>query len=155
MLTERDRKYLRALYLLDSQNEPVGPTALGSKMDVSRVGALKKMRRLEALGLGDYIHKKGFRLNECGVEVVEKDVRNHHVLEKYFQEKLGFSSSEACQESASMGDMVSDRFVNHISDQIDEEVACECGCKIRPPYDHEDLKECHWMKEQFKVEEER
>lgn len=154
MLTDRDKKYLRALYLLDSQNEPVGPTKLGMKMEVSRVGALKKMRRLEFLGLGEYMDKHGFSLNDRGVEIVEKDVRNHHVLEKYFQEKLGFTSEEACEESAAMGPKVSDRFVDQVFDKIDHEIECECGCRISPPYDHEDLKNCHWLKKQFHKEEE-
>ncbi len=153
MLTDRDKKYLRALYLLDSQEEPVGPTDLGMKMGVSRVGALKKMRRLEFLGLGEYMEKRGFKLNETGVKIVEKDVKNHHVLEKYFHEKLGFTSEEACEESAAMGSKVSNRFVDQVTDKIDVDIACECGCQVNPPYDHEDLKECHWMKKQFEKEE--
>jgi Mn-dependent DtxR family transcriptional regulator len=43
------------------------------------------MRRLETLGLGEYIFKEGLKLNNEAILIVENDIKKHHILERFFK----------------------------------------------------------------------
>jgi len=148
-VTERDRKYIRAIYLKEGYKRPVGPSELAEDMDVSRVGALQKMRRLESQGLGEYLSKKGLILNGEGVDIVEEDIKRHHLLEKFLQESLGMNFDEACRESSRLGPIVSDKMMDRIDKNYREYLECECGLCLDPPYEPDDLEECHWIRREF------
>ncbi len=150
-LTPRDREYLRGIFVLKGNREPVGPSKLAHILDVSKVAVLEKMRRLEAMGYGDYVHRRGLLLNEKGTEVVQKDIQRHHIMERYFQDNFGMESTEACRESSAMDPFISENFMRNISTSLGRELSCECGCCIDDHYDPEDLYDCHWFKRQFKV----
>ena len=87
MLTNRDRQYLRAIFRLRGSTRYVGPQELATDMGVTKVCAFQKMRRLEALGLGEYTIRKGLMLNREGAEMVEEEIRKHHLLEKFLKEQ--------------------------------------------------------------------
>ncbi len=150
-LTSRDREYLRGLFLLGGGDEPVGPSELGELIEVSKVAALEKMRRLEAMGLGEYIHRQGLLLNKVAVTVVQRDIRRHHVVEKFLEDNLGMDSTEACRESSAMDPYVSDNFLNIAAMALGDGLSCDCGCCIEEYYDPKVLYECHWFKKQFHV----
>ncbi|MFW6141104.1 MAG: metal-dependent transcriptional regulator [Candidatus Saliniplasma sp.] len=149
-LTKRDRKYVRAIYLKEGFKRPVGPSELAEDMKVSRVGALQKMKRLEGQGLGEYMSKEGLILNSDGVDIVEEDIKRHHLLEKFLQEALGMGFEEACEESSRLGSVVSKEMIERIGKNYREYLECECGLCLKPPYEIGDLKECHWIKRQFR-----
>ncbi len=149
-LTQRDGQYLKAVYVLGGHEEAVGPAMLARKMDVSRVGALKKMRRLTSMGYGEYLDYQGFILNEAGVQAIQTEMRRHHVIEKFLQISLEMKSEAACDESSRVGQYVSKEAVESMSQKLGDELTCECGCCIEPPYDPEDLMQCHWVRSQMK-----
>ncbi len=151
VFTSRDREYLRAVFLLGRGEEPVGPSQLGDLIKVSKVAALEKMRRLEAMGFGEYIHRKGLLLNKDGVSVVQRDIKRHHVVEKFLEDNLGMDSTEACRESSAMDPYVSDKFLENAVTALGEKASCDCGCCIEDYYEPKILYECHWFKKQFKV----
>ncbi len=150
-LTSRDREYLRGIFVLRGNREPVGPSRLAHLLEVSRVAVLEKMRRLEAMGYGDYVHRRGLLLNEVGIDAVQEDVRRHHMMEKYLQDTFGMGSTEACRESSAMDPFVSENLMRNISTFLGSELSCECGCCIDDKYEPEDLYDCHWFKRQFGV----
>lgn len=153
-LTSRDREYLRGLFLLGSGKKPVGPTRMGDLLNISKVSALEKMKRLETMGYGRYIDNKGLILTDKGIEIVQRDVRNHHIMERFFEEKMGMDSSEACHESSSMGTLLSANLVRNASKAISEVPRCDCGCIIDDYYEPEELMHCQWFKDNFKISEE-
>ncbi len=143
-VTRRDEDYLRAIFLLEGKEQPVSPTRLGRELGISKVSCYQKLRRLENLGLGRYLSRKGFLLSEDGVGLVQQDIHRHHLLENFIQQELGLSSEDACQESARMGPVVSSALLEQISRKIGGAASCECGCCLEPPYEPEKLKNCHW-----------
>lgn len=145
-LTLRDREYLRALFLLNSHEEPVGPTELSEIMRVSKVGALQKMKHLDSIDMGEYIKGSGLLLNKKGVEIVEEDIRNHHIFEQFLRKSLGMNYNDACQESEKISSVVSNRLIEKIVVKFEGELNCECGNCMDPPYNPEELRECHWCK---------
>ncbi|MFO7991101.1 MAG: metal-dependent transcriptional regulator [Thermoplasmata archaeon] len=153
-LTQRDGQYLKAVYVLGGREEAVGPAMLARRMDVSRVGALKKMRRLTSMGYGEYLNNKGFLLNEAGIQAIQTEMRRHHVIEKFLQISLEMESEKACDESSRVGQYMSRETIDNMSERLGDELTCECGCCIEPPYEPEDLMHCHWVRKQMKVKPE-
>lgn len=151
--TGRDREHLRALFLLKAQEELVSPSELSEFMDISRAGALKKMRKVEELGYGDYVANEGLRLNRKGTEIIKEDIERHHVLEIFLKESLGLPDEEACEESDILDEHVSERLIKRICEEFEEELSCECGYCIDPNKDPEidELYRCHWVKKSFSL----
>ncbi|MFW5928009.1 MAG: metal-dependent transcriptional regulator [Thermoplasmatota archaeon] len=154
-LTKRDREYMRVIFLLNGNKEPVGPSQIAKRFDVSRAGVLRKMKRIADLDMGEYIDQSGLILNSKGVDIVEKDIQNHHLIETFLQKSLGMTFDEACKESSKIGDVISENFIECIKDKLDDDVDCECGFCLNPPYSPEKLQECHWCKNLLHEESER
>ncbi len=150
-LTGRDREYLRGLFLLKAHEEPVGPAEIAKVMKVSRVATLKKMRRLEYLGYGEYITRKGLKINSEAEELVQKDIRKHHLLEKFLETTLDMGSEEACDESAALDISVSGNLLERMDSKYGNDLNCDCGCCISADYEPEDLYDCHWYQKQFSI----
>ncbi len=154
-LTKRDREYMRAIFLLNGSKEPIGPSQIAKKFGVSRVGVLRKMKRIAKLGMGEYIEQSGLLLNSKGVDIVERDIQNHHLIETFLQESLGMTFDEACKESSNIGDVISENFIECVKDRLKDDVECECGFCLDPPYSPEKLKECHWCRNLLSEETEK
>ncbi len=138
-----------SIFLLGGHDEPVGPSKLATKRNMSRAGALQKMKRLEKCGVGEYISKKGLKLNSRGKEIIEDEIVRHHVVENFFQESLGMGFDEACEEARELSSDMSERLIDLINRSYGEEISCECGLCLDPPFEPEDLKDCHWCEQLF------
>ncbi len=150
-LTKRDKEHMISIFLLEGHEKPVGPSELATNMEVSRAGALQKMKRLEELGVGDYIPEKGLKLNQEGVSIVEEDIFRHHVIEQFFQETLGLEFEEACKEAEKLGGEMSERMVELIRENCEEDMRCKCGSCLDPPYEPSDLDGCHWLRKKYSL----
>ena len=146
MLTNRDRQYLRVIFRLKGSSRYVGPKELANAMGVTKVCAFQKMRRLEALGMGEYTIRKGLMLNNEGAALVEEEIRKHHVLERFLKDTLNMSQEEACNHSSHMGPSVCEEMLNSITENMGEDIDCECGHCLHDCNDHKGAEECHWLK---------
>ena len=43
------------------------------------------------MGYGSYHHRKGLILTEAGINVVEEEIRRHHILEKFLEKNLNMT----------------------------------------------------------------
>ena len=152
VLTVRDRQYLRAIFALHGSQEPVGPVLLADKMGVSKECAFQEMRRLDALGYGEYILRKGLKLNPQAISIIENDFKKHHFFEKFLQETLGMTHKEACRESSRIDPFVGECLMQNIIDKTGPLSNSSCGCCIETPLDPNDLKDCHWINNVFQNE---
>lgn len=141
----RDREYLRACFALGASNAGVGPVALAKRMGVTKVCAYQKMRRLEALGLGEYIGRAGLKLNAAGVSAVKSDIRRHHMLEEFLIDTLKMDHEEACAESSKMNDHMSMRVIEGINKRL-KSPACKCDDCAEHADDLKSLEGCHWLR---------
>ena len=145
-LTDRDREYLRVLYILNGFIDPVGPVLLSKKIGVTKVCAFQKMHRLEALGYGKYIHRKGLKLNKKACKLIEQDVKKHHVLEAFLQKKLGLTHYQACIEAERIDSSVSHALFSKINSTSLEQVTSCCSYDPEEEFTMSDLKNCPWIK---------
>lgn len=145
LLTTRDREYLRIIYLLNGADQPIGPVKLSKKLGVSKVCAFQKMHRLQALGYGTYILRKGLKLNKKAINIVEKDVKRHHIIEAFLQKKLGLTHQQACIEAEQLDHSMSQRLFNKINTK--ETSSTQSCCRYNPKHKlkYADLKNCPWI----------
>lgn len=144
-LTNRDREYLRVIYMLKGLEDPIGPVKLSKKIGVTKVCAFQKMHRLEALGYGKYILRKGLQLNEKAENLIDEDMKRHHIIEAFLQKKLGFTHEQACIESEKLEQSMSQTLFKKINkiriNPFDSCCSYNPACKPTPS----DLKNCPWV----------
>ncbi len=143
-LTRRDREYLISIFLLNGHEYPVGPAKLARKRNMSRAGALKKMKRLERCDVGEYIPEKGLKLNSQGKKIVENEILRHHMVENFFQKSLDMDFEDACKEAEKLGFEMSGKIIDLIDRHYGDEIESECGLDLEPPFEPEDVIECPW-----------
>ncbi len=152
-ITQRDREYIKKIYLLGGKEIPTSPSELAREMNVSKVGALDKMRRLEELGFAEYIKNKGILLNSKGIKEIEEGAKRHHLVEKFLRESLDIDQEEACVESTKIAFRLSNRTIEKISSQLDPGTTCRCGFRIGKYTELRDLKNCPWLNNEKILEE--
>ena len=144
-ITESGRRYLRAVYLCDGENTPVGPAEIGRKLGVSRVTAHEMLKRLSRMGFGEYIPGRGLQLNRNGMSEVTEDIWRHHVVESALIDLMGITShSLACAESSRTSWNMSSEVLDILYEKLGRPVYGKCGCRIYPGIDKESLKRCGW-----------
>ena len=146
MLTIRDKEYLKAIFLLKGASKPVGPSQLSKSINVTKEAAFQEMKRLEILGLGKYIKKKGLKLNKNAILTIESDFKKHHILEKFLRKSLNISHEEACKESINIDPYISEKLIDNISKKIGPLNNCDCGSSIKLSFKLKDVKNCNWIK---------
>ena len=146
MITNRDKQYLRAIFLLQGSTRPIGPKKLSLKMGVSKVCAFQKMRRLEAMGYGEYILRKGLMLNKVALLIIEEDIKKHHILEKFLEDTLKITSQEACHHSNHIGPFICNSLIDNIANKMGPKMDCNCGNCIDTNRNSSALEKCHWLK---------
>ena len=152
-LTKRDREYLRMIYLLQGYQHEIGPGRLSEIMGISRVCAFQKMHRLGALGFGTYEIHKGLKLNDKAINIVEYDMKRHHIIESYLQENFGLSHHQACTEAEILSDSISNTLFKRISQNtIGNRTSC-CKYVSYNKLTPEIMKTCSWIKKSIKNNE--
>lgn len=146
MLTNRDKQYLRAVFLLQGSTREVGPKELAGKIGVTKVCAFQKMRRLEAMGYGKYLIRKGLKLNETGISIVKQDIKKHHVLERFLKDTFKMTTQEACDHSNHIGPFICNKLMDNIENKIESVMDCHCGHCLGTPKNPAELEHCHWLK---------
>ena len=146
MITNRDKQYLLAIFMLQGTTDPVGPNKLAIKMNVSKVCAFQKMRRLEVLGYGQYYLRKGLKLNKTGISMVEQEIERHHVLEKFLEDTLKMTSQEACDHSSHIGPYICEGLMGNIANKMRSTIDCQCGHCLDTDKNTTQLEQCHWLK---------
>jgi len=145
LLTNRDREYLRVIYMLQGSTIPIGPAKLSKKIGVTKVCAFQKMHRLEALGYGEYILRKGLQINKKAKDIVEQDMKRHHILEAFLQKKLGLTHDQACLEAEKLAQSMSKNLFDKIDDAHVKSTSSCCSYNPTHKPKASDLKTCPWI----------
>jgi len=150
-LTNRDREYLRIMYFLHGKDEYVGPVKLANVMGISKVCAFQKMHRLSALGYGSYKTYEGLKLNEKAIAIIENDMRRHHIIESFLQEKLNLSHNQACREAELLTESMSTFLFQCISKSTLEQQSHCCEYSTKHELTPEIMQNCPWVKKSIKI----
>ncbi|MBN1964484.1 MAG: metal-dependent transcriptional regulator [Anaerolineae bacterium] len=124
--TEAVEDFLKAVYLLQRDVDPVPTSALANALNVKPPSVTEMAKKLAEHGLLEYVKYKGIRLTEPGRQIALEVIRHHRLLEMYLTEALGYSWDEVHDEA--------DRLEHVISEQFEERIAAALGYPAHDPH---------------------
>ncbi|MCD6447601.1 MAG: metal-dependent transcriptional regulator [Thermoplasmata archaeon] len=123
-------RYMKEIYRAHENGMPVvGPTYLARAIGVSKSTAHHMLKNMERMGYGRYIERKGFVLNERGMEEARKIMRKHRLLESFLATIFSLSPEKACMEADKIDAYAGDELIEMIEEKYNYE-CCPCGNEI-------------------------
>ncbi len=124
------QKYMIEIYRAYENGLPiVGPTYLAKSLQISKSSAQQALKNLAEKGYGEYIERKGFLINERGLEEAKKTVKKHRLLESFLADIFSLDAASACNEASKIDSYASENLINLIEKKFGYE-HCPCGHKI-------------------------
>jgi DtxR family transcriptional regulator, Mn-dependent transcriptional regulator len=125
-LTEAIQHYLREIYKLAQDDEPVSVTALARAQEVAPASASAMVKKLAALGLAEHEPYRGISLTAAGERVALEVIRHHRLLELYLAETLGVHVDNVHAEA--------DRLEHVISEELEARIDSALGFPTHDPH---------------------
>jgi DtxR family Mn-dependent transcriptional regulator len=125
-LTEAIQHYLREIYKLGQDSEPVSVTALARAQSVSNASASAMVKKLAALGLAEHAPYRGVSLTPAGERVALEVIRHHRLLELYLAETLGVDVKDVHEEA--------DRLEHALSEELEARIDRALGYPTHDPH---------------------
>jgi DtxR family Mn-dependent transcriptional regulator len=126
VLTDAIQHYLRAIYRLGGDGEPVSVTAIARAQGVSAASASAMVKKLDALDLLEHTPYKSVQLTDAGSRVAVEVIRHHRLLELYLAETLGLHVDEVHDEA--------DRLEHALSEELEERIDRALGYPTHDPH---------------------
>ncbi|MCD6290637.1 MAG: metal-dependent transcriptional regulator [Anaerolineae bacterium] len=111
--------YLRVIYNLQEQDETATTSAIAELLGVRPASVTNMLKRLDALGLVDYVPYQGAILTPAGERIALEVVRHHRLLELYLAEAFDISWDRVHEEA--------DRLEHVLSDDLEARIAAMLG----------------------------
>ncbi|MFZ1754184.1 MAG: metal-dependent transcriptional regulator [Caldilineaceae bacterium] len=135
-LTPAHEDYLKAIYLLESNSEPVSNSALAQHMGFSPASATNMVKKLAELRLVTHEPYRGVELTPLGRQVALEVLRHHRLIELFLHETLDMSWDRVHEEA--------DKLEHVISEAMEDAMAAVLGNpKVDPHGDPIPSKEGH------------
>lgn len=118
--------YLRAIYDLGRDGDPVSTTALAQRIGVAPASVTGMIKRLHGLRLLNHAPYAGVTLTPPGLRVAIELVRHHRIIETYLAEAMGLGWDAVHDEAH--------RLEHHVSAALGERMAELLGHPERDPH---------------------
>jgi DtxR family Mn-dependent transcriptional regulator len=132
--------YLKTIYYLSADGQPVGTGVLAERVGVSAPSVSAMLRRLEEDGLVDRSSGRGVTLTPDGERIALAAVRRHRLLETFLNQVIGFPWDEVHTEAELLEPGASDRLMGRIEELLGHPTVDPHGDPI-PPSDLEGHRE--------------
>ena len=120
MTSKSVEDYLKALQKLSKNGEPVSTTQIAQYFKIAPASVTEMLKKLSQKNYVKYSPYRGAQLTSKGLQVADKVVRKHRLLERFLVDKLRMKKDEvhaqACEMEHSLSDGVEEalcRFLNH------------------------------------------
>lgn len=130
MATQSIEDYIKAIFQIGQDAEPVQTSAIAERLAVRPASVSNMMRRLAKLGLIEYAPYQGARLTEEGQVLARRMVRRHRLIERFLTEILGYPWEEVHEEAERLEHAVSARFVEAIDRLLERPATDPHGAPI-------------------------
>ena len=117
-LTRAQQDYLKALYQLHGDHQPVPTRDLAQRLGISSPSVSEMVNRLSAQGLVEHDRYRGQQLTREGRKVALELVRHHRLLEMFLVQVLGYSLDEVHDEAERLEHVISERMEQRIFDLL-------------------------------------
>jgi DtxR family transcriptional regulator, Mn-dependent transcriptional regulator len=125
--SEAIEDYAKAIYALSQDR--VGPVLNGEvaeRLGVAPATATSMLKKLDRLGLVEYLPYRGVTLTPSGEKVALEVIRHHRLLEAYLSEALGMPDDMVHAEAEVLE--------HHISEQLERLIAAKLGEPSHDPH---------------------
>ena len=113
-LTRAQQDYLKALYQLHGDHQPVPTRDLAQRLGISSPSVSEMVTRLSSQGLVEHDRYRGQQLTREGRKVALELVRHHRLLEMFLVQVLGYSLDEVHDEAERLEHVISERMERRI-----------------------------------------
>ena len=103
--------YIEAIYIAGLSYEHLKGAELARKLNVSRASVSEALGKLVNKGLVSYNRYEFILLTDKGIKEAKKVYKKHHVLEDFFQNVLGVSSSLAGDNACKIEHIISEEIL--------------------------------------------
>ncbi len=125
--TEAIEDYAKAIYAVALEREgPVTNGELAERLGVTPATATSMLKRLDELGLVDYLPYKGVTLTAAGEKVALEVIRHHRLIEAYLSEALGMPDDRVHAEAEVLE--------HYISEELELLIAAKLGEPSHDPH---------------------
>jgi DtxR family transcriptional regulator, Mn-dependent transcriptional regulator len=125
--SEAIEDYAKAIYALSRERSgPVLNGEVAARLRVAPATATAMLKRLDGLGLVDYLPYRGVTLTPAGERVALEVIRHHRLLEAYLSEALGMPDDMVHAEAEVLE--------HHISEQLEALIAAKLGEPSHDPH---------------------
>lgn len=112
--TRAQQDYLKALYQLHGDHQPVPTRDLAQRLGISSPSVSEMVTRLSAQSLVMHDRYRGQQLTREGRKVALELVRHHRLLEMFLVQVLGYSWDEVHEEAERLEHVISERMEQRI-----------------------------------------
>ena len=125
--TEAIEDYAKAIYALSRQRPgPVSNGELAERLGVAPGTATAMLKRLDGLGLVEYLPYRGVTLTDAGEKVALEVIRHHRLIEAYLSEALGVPEDRVHAEAEVLE--------HYISEDLEQRIAAKLGEPSHDPH---------------------
>lgn len=114
-LSQSVEDYLKAIYLLEIDENPATTNNIADALSVSSASVTNMFKKLAKLKLINHKSYRGAELTEAGEKIALEVIRHHRLLELYLKEMMGYSWDEVHDEA--------EKLEHHISEQFEDKIA--------------------------------
>jgi DtxR family Mn-dependent transcriptional regulator len=125
-LTPAHEDYLKAIYLLEANGEPVSNSALAQHMGFAPASATNMVKKLAELNLVTHEPYRGMELTDLGRQVALEVLRHHRLIELFLHETLDMSWDRVHEEA--------DKLEHVISEAMEDAMAAVLGNPTVDPH---------------------
>ena len=116
--SEAVENFVKTVFKLQQQSERVSTNALSQALKITAPSVTDMAQRLQEQGLLDYVKYRGVQLTADGEKVALQLLRRHRLIELFLVQELGYALYEVHDEAENLEHAVSDRFVQALSDKL-------------------------------------
>lgn len=125
--SEAIEDYAKAIYALSRDRAgPVLNGEVAERLGVAPATATAMLKKLDRLGLVEYLPYRGVTLTPAGERVALEVIRHHRLIEAYLSEALGMPEDMVHAEAEVLE--------HHISEQLEELIAAKLGEPSHDPH---------------------
>jgi DtxR family Mn-dependent transcriptional regulator len=129
-ITPATEDYLKAIYVLSEEAQPVIAARVADEMGVSPSTMFSALRRLEREGYVKVEHRKEIHLTGSGKKVAEGILRRHFLTERFLTDLLGLDWVKAHQEAHRLEHAISSEVEEKLADLLHHPTTCPHGNPI-------------------------
>ena len=119
VLSQSIEDYLKSIYILNSEGEGASTTNIAHMLSVASASVTNMIKKLDEMGLVEYISYKGVKLTKAGEKIALEILRHHRLLELYLKEIMGYSWADVHEEAEKLEHHISEQFEDRIAEILD------------------------------------